>query len=210
MENLEMIRECIFKGDRDGAAQYTQSELDKNTPWSDILEKAMIPAMDQIGEEFSRGNAYLPELIAAGDAMTKAFMAIKERHGGSEIKQRGTVVMGTIFEDVHDIGKNIVRMNFEGAGFRVVDLGTDVKPEQFVEACRENSADLVGISSLLSTTMLNIERAIEEIRESGLKVMIMVGGNPVTEEFAAKIGADGYAPDGYQAVQKAKKLLNIN
>lgn len=210
MENLEMIRECIFKGDRDGAVQYTQSELDKNTPWSDILEKAMIPAMDQIGEEFSRGNAYLPELIAAGDAMTKAFMAIKERHGGSEIKQRGTVVMGTIFEDVHDIGKNIVRMNFEGAGFRVVDLGTDVKPEQFVEACRENSADLVGISSLLSTTMLNIERAIEEIRESGLKVKIMVGGNPVTEEFAAKIGADGYAPDGYQAVQKAKKLLNIN
>jgi 5-methyltetrahydrofolate--homocysteine methyltransferase len=210
MENLELIRECIFRGDRDGAIQYTKSELDKNTPWSDILEKAMIPAMDQIGEEFSKGNAYLPELIAAGDAMTKAFQAIKEKHGGSEIKQRGTVVIGTIFEDVHDIGKNIVKMNFEGAGFRVIDLGTDVKPEQFVEACRKNSADLVGISSLLSTTMLNIERAIEEIRESGLKVKIMVGGNPVTEEFAAKIGADGYAPDGYQAVQKAKRLLNIN
>jgi 5-methyltetrahydrofolate--homocysteine methyltransferase len=210
MKNLELIRECIFKGDRDGAIQYTISELDKNTPWSDILERAMIPAMDQIGEEFSRGNLYLPELIAAGDAMTKAFQVIKERHGGSEFKQRGTVVMGTIFEDVHDIGKNIVKMNFEGAGFKVVDLGIDVKPEQFVEACRENRADLVGISSLLSTTMLNIGRAIEEIRESGLKVKIMVGGNPVTEEFAAKIGADGYAPDGYQAVQKAKKLLNIN
>jgi len=118
----------------------------------------------------------------------------------------GIIVLGTIFGDVHDIGKNIVKMNLEGAGFKVIDLGTDVRPEVFIKACRENRADLVGISALLSSTMLNMETAIKRIREE-VKVKILVGGAPLTEEFAAKFGADGYAPDGYLAVRRAKELL---
>jgi 5-methyltetrahydrofolate--homocysteine methyltransferase len=121
--------------------------------------------------------------------------------------EKGVFVIGTIFGDVHEIGKNIVKICLEGAGFRVVDLGTDVPPESFAQACRENKADLVGISALLSSTMLNIEQAIKVIRKENPKVKIMVGGAPLTEEFARKLGADGYAPDAYLGTQKAKELL---
>lgn len=210
MEAMVKIKESILKGRGDEAASFTKKELDKGTSWQDMLEDAMIPAMEKIGEEFSKGIAYLPELIAAGAAMSKAVEIIKQSVAFSEIETKGTIVMGTIFDDVHDIGKNIVKMSFEGAGFKVIDLGTDIGPEEFINACRENGADLVGISALLSTTMLNIETAIKRIREDKLDVKIMVGGNPLTPEFAEKIGADGYAPDGYLAVKKAKELLNID
>ena len=209
MENLELIRQSILRGDSDEAVKYTKIELGNGMPWSDISAKAMIPAMDEIGEEFSKGTAFLPELISAGNAMSKAVQVIKERIGDSEIEPTATILIGTIFEDVHDIGKNIVKMNFEGAGCKVIDLGVDIRPEQFIEACKQNRVDLVGISALLSATMLNMGAAIKRIREERLDVKIMVGGNPVTAEFAEKIGADGYAPDGFQAVKKAKKLLSI-
>jgi len=210
MDELGKIRESIFAGNCDDAVRFTTSEIAKGTPWPDILEKAMIPAMDQIGQEFSAGKAFLPELIAAGYAMSKAVEAVKSKMPGSEIGKMGTVVMGTIFGDVHDIGKNIVKMNMEGAGFKVVDLGTDVQPEAFVTACRENKAQLVGISALLSSTMLNMKEAIQRIRDEKLGVKILVGGAPLTQDFAVKLGADGFAPDGYLAVRKAKELLGKN
>jgi 5-methyltetrahydrofolate--homocysteine methyltransferase len=124
-----------------------------------------------------------------------------------DMGKAGTIVMGTIFGDVHDIGKNIVRMNMEGAGFKVIDLGTDVPPESFVAACRDSGAELVGISALLSSTMMNMEAAIKKIREESPRVKILVGGAPLTAEYAARLGADGYAPDGYLAVRKAKDLI---
>jgi methylmalonyl-CoA mutase cobalamin-binding domain/chain len=210
MEAMMKIKESILKGRGDEAASFTKKELDKGTYWKDMLEDAMIPAMEKIGEEFSKGIAYLPELIAAGAAMSKAVEIIKQSVAFYEVESKGTIVMGTIFDDVHDIGKNIVKMSFEGAGFKVIDLGTDIDPEEFIKACRENDADLVGISALLSTTMLNLETAIKRIREDKLDVKVMVGGNPLTPEFAEEIGADGYAPDGYLAVKKAKELLNID
>ena len=122
----------------------------------------------------------------------------------------GTIVMGTIFGDVHDIGKNVVKMNMEWAGFKVVDLGNDVQPEAFAAACRENKAELVGISALLSSTMLNMGDAIKKIRDAKLEVKILVGGAPLTQDFASKLGADGFAPDRYLAVRKAKEFLGKN
>ncbi len=207
MDQLTRLKECIYAGDVSEAVKLTKSEIAKGTAWADILDTAMIPAMEGIGQEFSAGRAYLPELIAAGYAMSKACEALKEEMPSSALGKAGTVVLGTIFGDVHDIGKNIVKMNMEGAGFKVVDLGTDVQPEAFAGACRDHSADLVGISALLSSTMMNMEAVIQRIRAENPRVKILVGGAPLTPEFAARFGADGYAPDGYLAARKAKELL---
>ncbi len=210
MAELLQIRESILSGNGDEAVRCTKLGMERGSPWTDILQKAMIPAMDQIGQDFSDGKAYLPELIAAGYAMSKAVEAIKSRMPSLDMGKEGTIVMGTIFGDVHDIGKNIVRMNMEGAGFKVIDLGTDVSPEAFAAACREYKAELVGISALLSSTMMNMAAAIKKIREERTKIKILVGGAPLTPEFAAKLGADGYAPDGYLAVRKARELIAKN
>jgi len=207
MSNLAAIREGIYSGNSRDSVKYTRAELEKGTPWGEILQKAMRPAMNQVGEEFSKGLAFLPELIAAGNAMTKSVEIIKAGVPSMSTGAEGVFVIGTIFGDVHDIGKNIVKICLEGAGFHVVDLGTDVLPESFAQACRENKADLAGISALLSSTMMNIEQAIKAIRKENPKIKILVGGAPLTEEFACKLGADGYAPDAYLGAQKAKELL---
>jgi 5-methyltetrahydrofolate--homocysteine methyltransferase len=210
MGPIEELLQSILKGNITAVEQYTKTELEKGIFWSDIFENTLSPLMDKIGQEFSEGTCFLPELIATGDAVSRAVEAIRESLGDIEIESKGTIVMGTIFEDIHDIGKNIVIMNLEGAGFKVVDLGIDVRPDQFVKSCRENKADLVGISALLSTTMVNLAPAIKQIHQEAPGVKILVGGNPITPGFAKKIEADGYAPDGYQAVLKAKELLNIS
>jgi len=210
MSHVGSIRESIYKGSSKDSVRYTKMELERGTPWEEILRKAMLPALDQVGDEFSKGTAFLPELIAAGHAMTKAMEVIKAGVPAVGLGDQGVFVIGTIFGDVHDIGKNIVKICLEGAGFRVVDLGTDVHPESFAQACRENKADLVGISALLSSTMLNIEQAIKAVRKENPKVKIMVGGAPVTEEYARRLGADASAPDAYLAAKKAKELLGKN
>jgi len=207
MQYQEQICESILNGRIADTIRYTTLEIARGTSWNELLEKAMIPAMDKIGAEFSRGTAFLPELLAAGYAMSKAVEVIKNHAGDNPQKNLGTIVMGTIQGDVHDIGKNIVKICLEGAGFRVIDLGTDVAPETFVTACREHGADMVGISALLSSTMLNMEKVIKKFQEEKLGVPVMVGGAPLTEEYALKMGADGFAPDGYLAARKAKELL---
>ncbi len=207
MSNLTAIRESIHGGNSREAVKFTKMEMEEGTPWQEILKKAMLPAMNQVGEEFSKGVAYLPELIAAGNAMTKCVESIKATIPSMGLGGRGVFVIGTVFGDVHDIGKNIVKICLEGTGFRVVDLGTDVAPESFAQACRENKADLAGISALLSSTMLNIEQAVKAIRGEAPGVKIMVGGAPLTEEIARKMGADGFAADGYLAAKKAEELL---
>ncbi|MBW2031901.1 MAG: cobalamin-dependent protein [Deltaproteobacteria bacterium] len=203
------LKQRMLEGNIKKTEQFTRGELDKGIPWSDLLEKILIPIMDEIGQEFSNGSLFLPELMAAGIAMSKAVEVIKERLGDRKLEPKGTMVLGTIYDDVHDIGKNIVKMNLEAAGFRVIDLGIDVQPERFIKSSRESKADLIGISALLTATMLNLGPAIRQIREEVPGSKIMVGGNPVTAEFAEKIGADGYAPDGYLAVKRAKELLGL-
>ena len=207
MTTLAALQESIHSGNSRESVKFTKMELDKGTPWDEILKKAMLPAMNQVGEEFSKGTAYLPELIAAGNAMTKCVEVIKTNIPSMGMGDKGVFVIGTVFGDVHDIGKNIVKICLEGVGFRVVDLGTDVPPELFAKACRENKADLAGISALLSSTMLNIEQAVKAIRRENPHVKIMVGGAPLNEEFARNLGADGFAPDGYLAAKKAEELL---
>lgn len=209
MGTPESPKQSMLRGNIKEIEQYTHGELDKGVPWMDILEKTLIPIMDEIGQGFSNGSLFLPELMAAGMAMSKAVEVIKERLGDRKLEPKGTMVLGTIYDDVHDIGKNIVKMNFEAAGFRVIDLGIDVQPERFIKASRESKADLIGISALLTATMLNLGPAIRQIREEVPGSKIMVGGNPVTAEFAGKIGADGYAPDGYLAVKRGKELLGL-
>jgi 5-methyltetrahydrofolate--homocysteine methyltransferase len=207
MSGLADIRESIYQGNSKDSVKYTKMALEKGTPWGEVLQKAMLPALNQVGDEFSKGTAFLPELIAAGHAMTKSVEVIKANIPGIGLGDKGVFVIGTIFGDVHDIGKNIVKICLEGAGFQVIDLGTDVHPESFAQACRENKADLVGISALLSSTMLNIEHAIKAVRKENPKVRIMVGGAPLNEEYARRLGADAYAPDAYLAAQKAKELV---
>jgi 5-methyltetrahydrofolate--homocysteine methyltransferase len=207
MSNLAAIRESIYSGNSRESMKFTKMELGEGTPWGEILQKAMLPAMNQVGEEFSKGIAFLPELIAAGNAMTKSIEVIKANIPSVGLGDKGVFVIGTVLGDVHDIGKNIVKICLEGAGFRVVDLGTDVAPEAFAQACRENKAHLVGISALLSSTMLNIEQAVKAIRGENPEVKVMVGGAPLTEEIARKMGADGFAPDAYLASKKAEELL---
>lgn len=177
MDNLAKIRESILNGNSVEAIKFTKIELEKGTEGSEILEKAMIRAMDQVGQDFSNGKAFLPELIAAGYVMSKAVEVIKAHMPACNVGKMGTIAMGTIFGDVHDIGKNIVKMNFEGAGFNVIDLGTDVPAEAFIKGCKENNAALVGISALLSSTMLNMEAVIKIIRANTQNVKIMVGGH---------------------------------
>jgi len=207
MSYLMAIRESVHSGNSRESVKFTKMELEKGTPWGEILRTAMLPAMNQVGEEFSKGVAFLPELIAAGNAMTKSVEAIKAHIPSMGLGEKGVFVIGTIFGDLHDIGKNIVKICLEGAGFRVADLGTDVSPESFARACRENKADLAGISALLSSTMLNMEEAVKAIRGENPGIKIMVGGAPLTEEIARKIGADGFAPDAYLAAKKAEELL---
>ncbi|MBW1997824.1 MAG: cobalamin-dependent protein [Deltaproteobacteria bacterium] len=209
MGAYEKLKQSMLEGNIQEIEQYVREELGRSAPWMDILEKDLIPLMDEIGREFSNGSIFLPELMAAGITMSRAVEFIQKSLGDPRIEPKATMVLGTIYEDVHDIGKNIVRMNFEIAGFKVIDLGIDVQPERFIKSSRENRADLVGISALLTATMLNLEPAIRKIREENPDVKIMVGGNPVTAQFAEKIGADGYAPDGYLAVKRAKELLGL-
>jgi len=207
MSSLAALRESIHSGNSRESVKLTKMEMEKGRSWGEILKEAMLPAMNQVGEEFSKGVAFLPELIAAGNAMTKCVEAIKANIPSLGLGDKGVFVIGTIFGDVHDIGKNIVKICLEGAGFRVVDLGTDVSPESFAQACRENNADFAGISALLSSTMMNMEQAVKAIRGESPGVKIMVGGAPLTEEIARKMGADGFAPDAYLAAKKAEELI---
>jgi 5-methyltetrahydrofolate--homocysteine methyltransferase len=209
MNIMEKTNESIYKGDAINAEKYTRQQLANSTPWKDILKEAMLPALDRVGKEYFEGIAFLPELIATGMAMTASVSAIKEFLGDTEIYARGKIILGTVFDDIHDIGKNIVKLNLEGAGFKIIDLGIDVKPEVFINACKENNPDIVGLSCLLSTTMLNMETTVQAIREAHTTAKIIVGGNPVTQNFADNIGADGYAPDGYMAVKKVEELLRF-
>ncbi len=166
----------------------------------------MMPAMEDIGERFSRGEAFIPELIVAAEAMQRGMEALKPRLAGGE-RGAGLVVLGTVHGDIHSIGKNLVRMCLEGAGFEVIDIGEDIKTERFVEAYREHRPDILGLSALLSSTMQRIPEVIEAVRSEDSGAVIMVGGAPVTQEFADQAGADGYAPNAFEAARKARELI---
>ncbi len=210
--DLNLLYEAVLKGKHKDAVAVTQQALENNVTPQELIEGYMIKAMEEIGRRFEKQEAFVPELLMSSRAM-KASLALLQPllQGGGNHVGLGTVVIGTVQGDLHDIGKNLVASMLEGCGFRVVDLGIDADSEKFIQAVKEHNADIVGLSALLTTTMPNMKVVIEALKEAQLrdKVKVMVGGAPVSEKFAGEIGADGYSDSANSAVAKAKELMGI-
>ena len=204
---IKDIYEGVLAFQVDKVRELTQAEMEAGTDIPTILNEGLIGAMDEVGKQFSEGILFVPEMLMAAQAM-KAGLAILKPHLSAEVSHsRGTVVIGTVKGDLHDIGKNLVAMMMEGAGLTVVDLGVDVEAEKFVEAAKDNNADVVALSALLTTTMPSMEATIKAIKEAGLSTKAIIGGAPVTEAYANQIGADGHSDDAPGAVDLVRRLV---
>jgi 5-methyltetrahydrofolate--homocysteine methyltransferase len=208
---VEDIFDAVLAYQDDEIGALTQAEIDAGTDVRTILDEGLIAALDVVGEKFSKGTLFVPEMLLAADAVQAGLEVLRPLLVDTGFQPIGTVVLGTVKGDLHDIGKNLVGMMLEGAGFRVIDLGTDVNPEQFIDVAQENEADLIAVSGLLTTSMPEIERAVAVVHEANrsrnLNVKVMVGGPPVNQLFADKIGADGYGLDAPAAVERARQLV---
>ena len=209
MSLLDEINRNTIEGGGDKVEELTRQALDQGVEVKTILNEGLIAAMNVVGQRFESGELFIPEMLIAAEAMTRGLNVLRPLFTESGIKPQGTVVIGTIKGDVHDIGKSLVSMMMGGAGFKMIDLGVDVSPEQFVKLVKEEKAQLVGMSALLTTSLPSMKATINALEEAGLrdKVKTLIGGAPVTQEYADKIGADGYAPDAARAVKKAKELV---
>ena len=209
--SVDKIYEAVLDYDDDEVVELVTAELAKGTDPQTMLDNGLVAALDTVGEQFSEGMLFVPEMLMAADAVKAGLDLLRPILAETGVKPIGTVVIGTVKGDLHDIGKNLVSMVLEGAGFRVVDLGTDVEPERFVDAAQENDADIVAFSALLTTSMSAMEKAVGVVckanENSNLNVRILVGGPPVTDDFAAKIGADGYGVDAPTAVGLARGFV---
>jgi len=207
--NLEKLKRSVIDGDRTGALELTMQALAEQITLETLINQGLIAAMSEVGKLFEDGKFYIPEMLISARAMQSCMDILKPLLSDMEARPLATVVIGTVKGDLHDIGKNLVRMMLQGAGFEVVDLGTDVTPEKFIRAIHEHHARLVGLSALLTTTMISMGVVIKAIKQAGLRdqIKIMVGGAPITEEYARQIGADGYASDASRAVHIAKSLM---
>jgi 5-methyltetrahydrofolate--homocysteine methyltransferase len=205
---LDELKAKVIDMNPEKVAELTQKALSEGLSAGKILNQALIPAMDIVGDEYERGERFIPEMLLSANAMKRAMELLRPRLVESGVKMKAKVVMGTVEGDLHDIGLHLVSMMLEGAGFEVYSLGTDVPATDFVKGVEEFEAGLVGMSALLTTTMLNMADVIEALRENGLrdKVKVMIGGAPVTQDYADEIGADGYAPDAFSAVKLAERL----
>jgi len=212
MDELKAIAENLIEGEVDKVKELTQQAIDKGIDIERILNEGLIAGMTVVGEQFKKEEIFLPEVLFAARAMKAGMELLEPLLLSSGTEPKGKVVLGTVHGDVHDIGKNLVAVMLKGAGFEVIDLGVDTPPERFVEAAREHGARLIGMSALLGTTMQNMQTTIKALEEAGLKAQVktMIGGAIVTQSFADKIGADGYAPDAASAVDKAKELLGLS
>lgn len=208
MDILEDIKASIVSMDEDKAKELTQKAI-KSLEALKILNEGLIPAMETVGKQYEEGEKFIPEMLLAAEAMKGALGLLRPLLAKSEAKKAAKVVMGTVEGDVHDIGQKLVGMMLEGGGFEVHSLGVDVSAEEFVEAVKEESPDIIGMSALLTTTMPNMKDVVDALIKNGLrdKVKVMVGGATVNQRFADEYGADGYAPDAASAVRLAKKLL---
>jgi 5-methyltetrahydrofolate--homocysteine methyltransferase len=207
---FRVIREDVLSGDEGLLKMHARELLEKGVPALDILQKGMIPAMEQIGERFKTGEVFIPEVLLAGRAMNEA-LAVLEPHlaaGGKE--KEGKVLIGTVLGDLHDIGKNMVAILLRGVGFEIRDLGVNVTPQEFVRQVEAHHPQILALSALLTTTMPEMKKVIEALKEKGLreKIRVIVGGAPVNQKFAKDIGADGYARDAGEAVPLAKRLVH--
>lgn len=211
MTDLAQIHDAVLSGNSDGCAQTVRNALDAGASAEEILNQALIPAMHEVGVLFERQEFYVPEMLVAAKAMQAGLDILKPLLAEAGIEPIARVAVGTVQGDLHDIGKNLVIMMLEGAGFEIIDLGVDVPPQGFVSAIEEG-AQLIGMSALLTTTMEKMITTIEAVDKAGVrdKAKIIIGGAPVTSEYAASIGADGYASDASQAVTVSKELLGLD
>jgi 5-methyltetrahydrofolate--homocysteine methyltransferase len=210
-EILEQISTVVIEGDLDEIEDLTEDALDDGLSAEEILNKGLMPGMDYVGVEFRAGNMFVPEVLRSAKTMQISMDILKPLLAESGAKMVGKVLLGTVKGDLHDIGKNLVGMMCEGAGFEVKDIGKDVAPESFVEAIKEFEPDVVGMSALLTTTMRAMESTIKVLEEAGLRdqVKIMIGGAPVTQAFSDQIGADGYASNAASAAELAKEFVGV-
>lgn len=211
MQNeLETLYESILDGDLRQTPMNVQAAVDAGIPAGKILNDGMIAAMKEVGELFEEGEFFVPEMLVSARAMQAGLTILKPHLVASGVDPIGKVVIGTVQGDMHDIGKNLVMMMMEGAGFEVIDLGVDVKPQTFIESVQANAPQVVAMSALLTTTMPQMKVTIDALRDAALldSIKVMVGGAPVTAEFAEKIGADGFAADASQAASLAKSFIS--
>jgi len=209
MVELGEVAEKLIAGKADEVRSLVKEALDEGQDVSKILNEGLVAGMSVVGKKFKKNEFYVPEVLIAARAMKAGMQLLNPILLEKNIKGVGTMVLGTVRGDLHDIGKNLVGMMLEGAGFEVIDLGVDVPSEKFIQAAKENNASLVGLSALLTTTMLAMKDVTQAVEKEGLKgkVRVMIGGAPITQDYADEIGADGYAPDAASAVDTAKELL---
>ena len=208
MADLKALCDAVIKGDQATTVEITQAAIDEGANPETILNEGLIAGMDVVGQRFSKNEIYIPEMLIAARAMKSAMEILEPELTKAGVEPIGKCMIGTVQGDLHDIGKNLVALMLKGAGFDVVDIGVDVPVEKFVDQVKESGVSLVGMSALLTTTMPALEKTLEAIKSQGLNVKVMIGGAPVTQAYADKIGADGYAADAALAVDVAKKLIN--
>lgn len=210
MKILEEMADEVQKGSSDSVKVFVERALSQDMSAEEILNGGLVKGMNAVSEKFKNNEIFIPEVLISARAMSSGLEILKPLLAEANVISKGKVVIGTVKGDLHDIGKNIVAMLLQGAGFDVVDLGADVPLEKFVEFARKERADVVGLSALLTTTMISMKEIIEALENAGLRenVKVMIGGAPVTESYAAQIHADGYAPDAASAVDLTKRLLN--
>jgi 5-methyltetrahydrofolate--homocysteine methyltransferase len=205
--SIQDIFQSIVEVKGGEVAGLVRAEIEAGTDVSVILNKGLIGAMDEVGQQFSEGKLYVPEMLQAAQTMKAGLEVLRPKLVGAATKPRGTVVLGSVKGDLHDIGKNLVAMMLEGAGFRIVDLGVDVPPKRFLDAAKENRAHLVAMSALLTTTMPSMYETVALLKEAGVGARAIVGGAPVNRSYAEEIRADGYSSDAVGAVELAKNLV---
>jgi 5-methyltetrahydrofolate--homocysteine methyltransferase len=211
MADLNAIADNLIKGQAPKVEELVKAALAEKIPVREILHEGLIKGMSVVGEKFKNNEFYVPEVLIAARAMKAGMGLIRPRLVEEKVEPFGKASIGTVRGDLHDIGKNLVAMMLEGAGFEVIDLGIDVSPEKFIESVTENGAQLICMSALLTTTMPSMKTTVDAVKEAGLtgKVKTMIGGAPVTQAYADQIGADGYAPDAASAADKAKELIQV-
>jgi 5-methyltetrahydrofolate--homocysteine methyltransferase len=209
IEALDRIKSAVLDGDMEISAQLTKAALSQGVGAQDILNKALTPAMSIVGDEYEKGDRYVPEMLISAEAMKCALGELRPLLAEAGVKPRGVIVIGTVEGDLHDIGKDLVAMMLEGAGLEVINLGVEITAEAFVQAVREHNPNILAMSALLTTTMIHAPEVIKALEEAGLRdhVKVIVGGAPVTQEYANEIGADGYAPDAASAAKLATSLI---
>jgi len=209
MADLQTLAEALIRGDRDTVLALTKQALDEGVSPKEILEKGLIAGMDVVGKRFKANEVYVPEVLIAARAMHAGMDVLEPALAKAGVEPVGTVVLGTVKGDLHDIGKNLVGMMLTGGGMKVIDVGTDVPAEKFVESCKAEGAAICAMSALLTTTMPHMTDVVKALKDAGVEVKTVIGGAPVTQTYADEIGADGYAPDAASAVDKVKELIGV-